>query len=125
MSALEIDQKLIAAAAGGRQAEHDIVMEYYAEDVVSVEGQGSDEMPARFEGRDAVLGKHDWWFSNNDVHGTSAEGPFIGNREDQFVIRFALDLTPNGGERLTMNEVGIFTLKDGRIAHEEYLYLMG
>ncbi len=82
-------------------------------------------MPARFEGRDAVLGKHDWWFSNNEVHGTSAKGPFVGNRDDQFVIRFSMDLTPNGGERMTMEEVGIFTFANGKIAQEEYLYLMG
>ena len=125
MSALEIGQKLIAAAAGGRQAEHDFVMDYYAEDVVSVEGSASDEMPARFEGRDAVLGKHEWWFSNHDVHGTTGEGPFIGNREDQFVIRFSMDLTPNGGERMTIEEVGIFTRAGDKIAQEEYLYLTG
>ena len=29
------------------------------------------------------------------------------------------------GERGQMNEVGLFTVKEGKIAQEEYLYLMG
>lgn len=125
MSALEIGQKLVAAAIAGQKAEADFVTEFYADDVVSIEGQGSDEMPAKIDGVDGVRGKHEWWFANNDVHGTTAEGPYVGNREDQFVVKFIMDLTPKGGERMQMTEVGLFTLKGGKIAQEEYLYLMG
>lgn len=48
----------------------------------------------------------------------------MGNREDTFVLHFSMDMTPTGGERMQMNEVAIYTVKDGKIAHEEYLYQM-
>jgi limonene-1,2-epoxide hydrolase len=97
----------------------------YADDVVSIEGQGTEEMPARMEGVDAIRGKNQWWYANNEVHSISATGPFVGHRDDQFVVRFHLDVTPIGGERMQMDEVGLFTVKDGKVAQEEFLYLMG
>ncbi len=125
MSALEIGQALVAAANSGREAEESFVAKYYADNIVSIEGADSDDMPARMEGIEAIHGKHEWWWANNDVPGTTAEGPFIGNRQDQFVIRYTLDMTPNGGERTQMAEVGLYTVDGGKIVQEEYLYLMG
>ena len=125
MSIMEIGQALVAAANAGAEAEGKFVDDYYADNVISIEGSGSDEMPARIDGVDAVRGKHAWFFGNNEVHSTVAEGPYIGNREDQFVVRYILDMTPTGGERGQMTEIGLYTVADGKIAQEEYLYLMG
>lgn len=125
MSALEIGQKLVAAVAGGREVETAFVKDWYSDKIVSVEGQDSSPISAQIEGIDAVLGKHEWWYGNNEIHGVTAEGPFVGFRQDQFVIRFGMDITPNGGERMTMDEVGLFTVADNKIVKEEYLYLMG
>jgi hypothetical protein len=99
------------------------LQELYADDIVSIEADGSAEMPARLEGIDAVRQKGDWWAANHDVHAMRAEGPFIGHRADQFVVRFELDLTPKGGARTTMTEVGVYTVRDGKVAQEEFLYL--
>ncbi len=124
MGAMEVGQKLVELVNQGREGEAAFVRGYYADDVVSIEGQGSEEMPARIEGIDAIHAKHAWWYDNNEVHSTVAEGPYIGHREDQFVVRFVMDLTSNG-ERGQMTEVGLFTVKNDKIAQEEYLYLMG
>ena len=123
MGALEVGQKMVELVNQGREGEEAFVAEFYADDIVSIEGQGTDEMPARIEGIDAIRGKHEWWYANNEVHGTSAEGPYVGNRDDQFVVRFTLDATPKGGERNQMTEVGLYTVKDDKIVQEEYLYL--
>ena len=122
-SALEIGTQLVQTFnnEGGEAC----VDALYADDIVSIEGEGTEEMPARMEGIDAIRGKNQWWYANNEVHSTSATGPFIGHRDDQFVVRFQLDVTPIGGERMKMDEVGLFTVKDGKIAQEEFLYLMG
>jgi len=125
MGAMEIGQKMVEMVNQGREGEAEFVAQFYADEIVSIEGGGSDEMPARIEGIEAIRGKHDWWYSNNEVHGTSAEGPYVGNREDQFVTKFVMDMTPTGGERTQMTEVGLFTIKDDKIIQEEYLYLMG
>jgi len=125
-SILEMGQKLVEAANGGQAAEGQFVTDYYADDIVSIEGgEDGGDMPSRLEGIDAIRGKHAWWFDNNDMHSTTAVGPFIGKRDDQFVIHYTLDLTPKGGERMQMSEVGIYTVVNDKIAREEYLYLMG
>ena len=74
---------------------------------------------------DAIKGKHEWWFGNNEVHSTLAEGPFIGLRDNQFMLRFMMDITPTGGERMQMIETAMYTVKDDKIVQEEYFYLMG
>lgn len=125
MGALEVGQKMVALVNEGREGEAAFVRDYYAKNIVSIEGQGSEAVPARIEGIDAVHGKHDWWYANNTVHGTSAEGPFVGHRDDQFAVRFTMDITPEGGERSRMTEVALYTVKNDKIVQEEYLYLMG
>ena len=125
MGALEVGQALVEMVPQGRASEQEFVVQYYSDDIVSVEGQGSDEMPARIEGIAAIKGKHDWWYDNNEVHSTAVEGPYVGNREDKFVVKFTMDHTPTGGERAQMQEVALFTVKDDKIIQEEYLYLMG
>jgi hypothetical protein len=120
MSIQEVASKLVQLCNEGKS--DDAVRELYAEDIVSIEGAGSDEMPARIEGLEAVIGKGVWWSENHEVHTFSATGPFIGHRDDQFVVKFDLDLTPKGADRVQMSEVGIYTVKDGKIAQEEFLY---
>ena len=124
MSALEVGQKMIEMVNRGRDGESAFVSQFYADDIVSIEGQGSDEMPARLQGIDAIRGKHDWWYANNEVHSTVAEGPFVGHRDDQFAVKSVLDATPKGGERGQMTEIGLFTVNNDKIVQEEFLYLM-
>ncbi|HIG42917.1 MAG: SnoaL-like domain-containing protein [bacterium] len=125
MSALEVGQALVEMVSKGRESEQAFVTQYYSDEIVSIEGGDSAEMPARMEGIEAIRGKHDWWYDNNDVHSTDVEGPYVGNRDDQFVVKFILDMTPTDGERTQMEEVAIFTVKDDKIVHEEYLYRVG
>ena len=125
MGAMEVGQALVSMVSQGRESEQAFVDQYYSPDIVSIEGQGTEEVPAQLEGLEAVKGKHAWWYDNNEVHGTTVEGPYIGHREDQFVVKFILDTTPTGGERMQMQEVAIFTTKDDKIVREQYLYLMG
>jgi hypothetical protein len=33
-----------------------------------------------------------------------------------------MELTPKGGQRTTMDEVGLYTIKDGKIAEERFFY---
>lgn len=122
MSVLEIGTKMVEMVNQGKEGETAFVDQFYAADIVSIEGQDSEEMPGKIEGIDAIRAKHAWWFDNNTVHGTTATGPFIGHRDDQFILHIAMDITPNGGERLQMSEVAIYTVKDGKIVLEEYLY---
>jgi hypothetical protein len=122
MTALELGKQLVELANAGRDSE--FVDRYYDDRIVSIEGQGSEAMPARLEGIAAIRGKHRWWYDNNEIHSTRATGPFVGHRSDQFVVQFEMDVTPKGGTRMQMSEVGLFTLKNGKVVQEEFLYLM-
>ena len=124
MSAIEIGTQLVQLANDGKDSE--AVDRLYSEKIVSIEGQGSEEMPARMEGIQAIRGKHQWWYDNHEIHSASAAGPFCGHRDDQFVVQFDMDVTHKpSGERRQMSEVGIFTIADGKIVQEEFLYRMG
>ncbi len=74
MQALQIGQTMVDMVSKGRDGEAAFVAQYYADDIVSIEGQGSDDMPARLEGIDAIRGKHDWWYGNHEVHSVTVEG---------------------------------------------------
>ena len=126
MDVMQLGQKMVEMVNAGRDSEWSFVEQHYAGQVVSIEGGSSDgDMPQKMEGLEAIKGKHDWWYANNEVHGTRAEGPYCGHRDDQFVLRFLMDITPKEGERMQMDEVGIFTVADDKVVQEEFLYRMG
>ena len=90
---------------------------FWADDIVSLEpGDGEN---ARCEGREALLAKHAWWNANTQVHAVTTEGPYVFG--DQFALRFTMDVTMQG-ERTQMAEIGLYTVKDGKIAEERFFY---
>ncbi|MEM1230245.1 MAG: nuclear transport factor 2 family protein [Pseudomonadota bacterium] len=123
MNTQEIGTELVRLCNAGD--EDAVVDRYYSPAIVSIEGQGSEEMPARIEGIDGVRQKAQWWYANNTVHSTRASGPYLGAAPDQFLVRFEMDLTPNGGERLQMDEVAVYRVADGKIVEEAFYYSMG
>lgn len=123
MSATEIGKELVELCNAGKGTE--AVERLYSEKIVSIEGQGSAEMPARMEGIDAIRKKNEWWYANHDVHAASATGPFCGRRDDQFAVKFDIDVTfKPSGQRMQMSEVALYTLRDGKVVQEEFLYLV-
>lgn len=122
MTTLEIGQELVKLSNSGQSL--DAVDKHYGKDIVSIEGTASDALPQRMEGFDAVRGKSVWWLDNHEVHASSSTGPFYGHRDDQFVVFFEMDVTfKPSGERSQLSEVGIYTVTDGKITQEEFLYL--
>lgn len=93
---------------------------YWASDCVSIEAMPGDMQT--MTGKAALKEKGAWWYANNTVHGVKVEGPYVNG--DQFVVRFTMDVTPKGGARMTMDEVGIYTLKNGKIIEERFAYAM-
>ena len=92
---------------------------YNADDVVSLEAMEGPMAIAR--GKEALKQKGEWWQANHEVHGGSVEGPYVNG--DQFAVRFKFDITPKAtGERVTMDEVCLYTVKNGKIAEERFYY---
>lgn len=92
---------------------------YNAHDIVSYEAM---EGPmAVCHGKEAVKQKGDWWRDNHEVHGGSIDGPFVNG--DQLALRFKYDVTPKAtGKRITLDEVGLYTVKGGKITEERFFY---
>src|SRR5258707_833107 len=91
-----------------------------------VEPQGGPEKPAEMKGIDAIRGKNQWWIENNEVHVGEAKGPYPHG--DRFAVAYHYEITPkNGphkGKRVTMDEVGLYSVKGGKIVREEFYYSM-
>jgi hypothetical protein len=98
----------------------------YSDQCVNVEGAAMPNMPATLEGKKDILAKAEWWVANHTVHSSVVTGPFVGLRPDQFVVMFDIDMTAKeSGQRSRLAEVGLYTVKDGKVVREEFLYLMG
>lgn len=125
MSAKEVGQKLVALCKEGKNMES--INTLYAEDVQSVEASAPPGGDGRVsKGIAAVRGKNEWWTQNHEVHEAIVEGPWP-HGEDKFAVRFIYDVTAKqSGQRMKMDEIGVFTLNDaGKIVKEEFFYDMG
>jgi hypothetical protein len=118
MSINDIAHDLVALCQAGKFDEAGET--YWAQDVVSVEAMGE---AAESHGIDAARGKGEWWNNSHDIHSVAVEGPYING--DQFAVRFKMDVTvKETGVRQQMDEVGVYTIKDGKIAEERFFYSM-
>jgi hypothetical protein len=88
-------------------------------DIVSIEAM---EGPgARVEGLEALKAKWEWWSSAHELHGATTEGPFING--DQFAVVFDMDITEKAsGKRSQGREVGLYTMKEGKVVEEKFYY---
>jgi hypothetical protein len=80
-------------------------------------------MSAEVTGIDAVLAKGQWWMDNHEVHSAKIGGPWP--KGDQFVVTFTYDVTfKPASRRFVMEEAALYTVRDGKIAREEFFYTM-
>ena len=95
---------------------------FWSEKVVSVEAM--DGPMARCNGLQEVVAKGQWWNENHEIHSFETEGPFVNG--DQFALRFEIDVRPKVGERAgqrtKMAEIGLYTVRDGKVVEERFLY---
>lgn len=124
-STLEVGKKLVELCRQHKYLE--AVDTLYSPDIVSIEVRGDTNMPARMEGIKAVRGKSEWWVANHEIHGGDVRGPFPHG--DRFIAHFTIDTTPKtgpmAGKRMTFEEAGLYTVKDGKVVKEEFFYDMG
>ena len=91
---------------------------YWADDVVSIEPM-TGEM-ALLQGTAAVKAKGEWWAANHEIHSTTTNGPYVNG--EQFIVHFAMDVTPKaGGGRMSLDEVGLYTVQNGLIVEERFI----
>jgi len=122
MSGTEIAKKYVALV---KENQHDTILDtLFAKEAVSVEAGAPPGMERTAKGVDAIRAKGKWWSDNHTVHKAEAFGPYP--HDDRFAVRFVYDVTNKpSGKRFTMDEVGLFTVQNGKITREEFFYTMG
>jgi ketosteroid isomerase-like protein len=94
---------------------------YWADDVVSVEPGGPEGMDPVSRGKSAAAGKGEWWANTHTTNSVNVDGPWVNG--DQFTVRFRMDVTvKESGQRMQMDEIALYTIKDGKIAEERFFY---
>lgn len=89
---------------------------WWSPSVESVEGIGM-----AWRGRKAVEAKNAEWYEKNEIRSASAEGPFVG--ASGFAVKFRMDVEARDtGKRTLMEEVGVYTVQNGKIIREEFMY---
>lgn len=119
MNTMEIANQLVELCRQGKN--DDAVTTLFSPEAVSVEASGPPGAQLEARGIAALRAKGDWWRDNHEVHSASVTGPWPhGNR---FVVGFQYDVTNKpSGRRMKFDEVGLYTVEDGKIVREEFFY---
>lgn len=121
MTPMEIGKELVALCRQGKNQE--AIAKLYSPGIESVEAMATPQMGQVQKGIEAIKGKNQWWVENHQVHRVDVNGPFPNG--DQFIVQFTYDVTPkHTGRRMTMSEMGLFTVRQGKIAKEVFFYTM-
>ena len=121
MTVIEIANKLVELCKLGKNEDAKAL---YAQDAVSVEAFAPAGMERASKGLAAIRAKGQWWSANHEVHSAVVAGPWPF--DDRFIVGFKYDVTHKpSGKRMTMEEMGLFWVQDGKIVKEEFFYGTG
>ena len=103
----------------------DVMETMYGPDIVSVEASGE-----QVAGKRPVIEKSRRWQAVNTLNSEKVRGPFYdgaagtaGRSSGQFAVFYTFDVTPKAtGKRITLEEVGVYTVKDDKITREQFFY---
>ena len=119
MTTFEIAKKYFALCKDHQN--HAALETLFSPEAVSVEAMAMPGMPAESRGLKAIAEKGKQWMENHEIHSSKMEGPWPNG--DRFVVRFTYDVTNKPtGRRMQMDEVGLFTVENGKIVREEFFY---
>ena len=118
MNTEEVAKKVVDLTR--KQAWHEAINALYDKEIVSIEARPNESGSFETRGIDGVRGKADWWVKSMELHSFKVSGPFVAH--DRFVVQYDVDVTDKSSKkRMQMSEVGVYTVKDGKIVREEFL----
>jgi len=118
MTTKEVAKKVVELTR--KHAWYEALDTLYDDNIVSVEAFSMSGGSPETRGKEAVRGKIDWWVNATEVHSFTADGPFVAH--DRFVVQYDADVTDKESkQRRKLSEVGVYTVKDGKIVREEFL----
>jgi hypothetical protein len=115
----EVARQVVALLRAGQA--HEVEERWLAPSIVSVEGAGAS---LAWSGKKAVLAKYRAWEADHEIHDLRVEGPWVG--ASGFCVKYGLDATQKStGQRMQMEEIAVYTVRDGRIVREEFHFATG
>ncbi len=123
--AITVGKQLTELCSQGKHRQ--AIEQLYADDARHVEAYDmmGPDMPQVTESKDTLLKMCDWWEANHEVHGGDLKGPFP-HGDDRFAVWMLIDVTPKvgptAGTRQKMEEVCLYTVKDGKISQVEFFW---
>ena len=118
-STQEVANQLVDFCRKGQMLE--AITALYSNDVVSVEATPMPDGTREARGLDAIRGKNEWWIAEHEVNSATVEGPLVSDA--RFCVRLVYDITnKKSGNRMTMDELAVYQVKDGKIVREEFFY---
>ena len=120
MSVRAVAAKFMELCSQGKHFE--FMRAFYAPEMVSVEGDGRE-----FVGKEPVIKKSEVFQGNNNIHSQDLRGPFFCGDADaksgRFGVYTSIEFSPKaGGQRVTHEEVGLYTVKNDAVTREEFYY---
>jgi len=118
MNTEEVAKKVVELVR--KQAWYEALDALYDDDIVCVEAFSMSGGSPETRGKESVRGKIDWWVNAMEVHSFNASEPFVAR--DRFVVQYDADVTDKSSkQRRKLSEVGVYTVKNGKIIREEFL----
>jgi hypothetical protein len=118
MSLQTVAAKFVELCSQGKN--FDVMRTMYDPEIVSVEGDGTET-----RGQMPVIQKSERWAAANEIHGAKVRGPFFNGSND-FAVTFSFEVTRKAtGERQSLEEVGVYTVKGDKITRERFFYQGG
>jgi hypothetical protein len=121
LHAMTIQDVAVRLSALCRQGKYEEAQkELYNPDAESEEPPHSPGFQS-VKGLEAIINKGEQ-FRNmiETIHGGSVSEPIIAG--DHFAISILLDVTLKGMGRMNMDEIAVYTVKDGKVVKEQFFY---
>lgn len=100
------------------------LQELFSQDAVSVEAWTPPGVDPIARGLAAIRAKGEAWARDHEIHSAEVSGPFP--LDQRFAVLFRFDVTNKPSQRrMSMEEVALFTIENGKIVREEFFYDAG
>ena len=111
---LEVAKQFTDLLRAGKYAE--VEERWLAPSIESVEGHGA---AMAWKGKKNVLAKYRAWEAENEFVDPKIEGPWVG--ATGFAIKFVGHVLQKAtGQRHAMEEIAVYTVRDGKVVREEF-----
>ncbi|WP_170381630.1 nuclear transport factor 2 family protein [Ruegeria atlantica] len=100
------------------------VDEMYAENAQSIEAVVPPVRQFRItKSRDAIKGKREDWLASHEILELDVDGPYV-HPPNRFAVRFKAEVKQKEtGQHMTLREIAVYSVAEGKIVLEEFFML--